>query len=609
MRPVSVVLSLAALAGLLPSCGEVKPLIPDGPEAIDAAGDATPPIDAADDAAGPDGAQVDAPAIDAPAIDAPAIDAPVPIDAPAIDAPVPIDAAIDAPPPIDAGPPVPLAVMKTGAGAGFGTVTSSPAGIVCGGDCSESFPHGTAVTLTATGGAGAVFDGWPAGSGCSGTGPCTLVLTAATTIAAPFSVAQYTVTVALGGTGTGTVTSSPAGIACPGTCTRTLAYGSTITLAAAPAANHTFTGWTGACTGTGPCAITVTGPAAATATFAPPPNVVFVTSTTHTGALGGLAGADAICQARAAGVNLAGTYRAWLSTGTVNAIDRLGSASGWVRPDGRPFANSRADLAAGRIFYPAVLNERGSPSIGNVWTATTATGALSGTAHCLNWTSGTETTGTQTYGSNEYGTFAWTSNGGATCTNQHHLYCFGVDHQATVAPPVATAVRRAFVTSGSWLPNTGIASADALCASEAGAASLPGTYRALLASSTASAASRFSTTGNPWARVDHVVLAPTATQLLASTGTHWQAALNVTASGAYVTSRTWAGAPNLSTPGMSPTGASTNCANWSTAAATSFGAVGISASSRILTAFANYTTAGSITACSSAGHKLTCLQQ
>ena len=47
---------------------------------------------------------------------------------------------------------------------------------------------------------------------------------------------------------------------------------------------------------------------------------VFVTSTTHTGNLGGLDGADAICQARAeSGPAAPGTYKAWLSTAAESA--------------------------------------------------------------------------------------------------------------------------------------------------------------------------------------------------------------------------------------------------------------------------------------------------
>lgn len=56
-------------------------------------------------------------------------------------------------------------------GAGSGTVTSAPAGIDCGSDCAELYPHGTAVVLTAAAAPGSVFMGW--GGACRGvTAPC-----------------------------------------------------------------------------------------------------------------------------------------------------------------------------------------------------------------------------------------------------------------------------------------------------------------------------------------------------------------------------------------------------------------------------------------------------
>ncbi len=75
-----------------------------------------------------------------------------------------------------------------GVGTGSGTVTSNPAGIDCGADCSEAYTAGTVVTLTATAAAGSVFAGW-SGEGCSGTGACTVTMTQARSVTATFNPA------------------------------------------------------------------------------------------------------------------------------------------------------------------------------------------------------------------------------------------------------------------------------------------------------------------------------------------------------------------------------------------------------------------------------------
>lgn len=67
--------------------------------------------------------------------------------------------------------------------------------------------------------------------------------------------------------GSGTVTSSPAGISCPGTCDANFGSGTAVTLTAAPASGWRFTGWGGACSGTGTCTTTVTGSTSVSATF------------------------------------------------------------------------------------------------------------------------------------------------------------------------------------------------------------------------------------------------------------------------------------------------------------------------------------------------------
>jgi hypothetical protein len=76
-----------------------------------------------------------------------------------------------------------------------------------------------------------------------------------------------TLTVTKAGSGSGTVTSSPAGIDCGATCSASFLSGAAVTLTATPDAGATFTGWGGDCTGTGPCVVTMDQDRAVTATF------------------------------------------------------------------------------------------------------------------------------------------------------------------------------------------------------------------------------------------------------------------------------------------------------------------------------------------------------
>jgi hypothetical protein len=75
-------------------------------------------------------------------------------------------------------------------GAGAGTVTSSPAGIDCGPDCTESYAEGTLVTLSATPDASSTFAGWS--GACAGTGACEVAMTADASVTAAFDVAPPT---------------------------------------------------------------------------------------------------------------------------------------------------------------------------------------------------------------------------------------------------------------------------------------------------------------------------------------------------------------------------------------------------------------------------------
>ena len=156
-----------------------------------------------------------------------------------------------------------LTVTKNGNGAG--SVTSTPAGIDCGPTCSSDFDYGTEVTLTAAAAEGSTFTGW--GGACSGTGSCVVTMDQARSVSASFELQQRTLTLTKNGNGAGSVTSTPAGIDCGPTCSSDFDYGTEVTLTAAAAEGSTFTGWGGACSGTGSCVVTMDQARSVSATF------------------------------------------------------------------------------------------------------------------------------------------------------------------------------------------------------------------------------------------------------------------------------------------------------------------------------------------------------
>jgi photosystem II stability/assembly factor-like uncharacterized protein/N-acetylneuraminic acid mutarotase len=162
-----------------------------------------------------------------------------------------------------------LTVTKSGTGSG--TVTSNPAGIICGTDCIEDYAKGTNVTLTASAAPGSLFTGWT--GACTGTATtCSVAMTAAKSATATFKPA-FTLTVnksSVGG-GTGTVTSNVAGITCGTDCTEEYASATSVILTASPAAGSSFGGWSGSCTGTAvTCTVSMSAAKTVTATFRSP---------------------------------------------------------------------------------------------------------------------------------------------------------------------------------------------------------------------------------------------------------------------------------------------------------------------------------------------------
>jgi hypothetical protein len=156
---------------------------------------------------------------------------------------------------------------------------------------------------------------------------------------------------------------------------------------------------------------------------------IFVTSTTYTGNLGGLSGADDKCQTQ--GASLGGTWKALLSTPTVNAKDRVtivGPVKN-LRPAGsggpQTIATNAADLWNGNIGFPVRYSESGG-SINGLWdvyTATDSDGNYDGwSGACSNWAS---TAGGiyVTVGSSNAAGADWIAAEDGDCGESRRLYC------------------------------------------------------------------------------------------------------------------------------------------------------------------------------------------
>lgn len=304
---------------------------------------------------------------------------------------------------------------------------------------------------------------------------------------------------------------------------------------------------------------TVDGDATFSFTFERAPivaNRAFVTSAGIAAPYGGLAGADAICQQRAIAAGMSGTFVALLSTSTVDARDRLAGSRGWVRMDGAVVLDQPTDLFSG-MWHPIYLDETGVRPGGvldTVPTGSTDAGTAIPTQTCVDWTTAAGTVAVRQVNIAD-GPAQSTGTGGCGATRP--LLCFELGKQVTLAPTPWPLGRYIFRSSGAFRPDQGVAAADTLCATEAAAASLPGTYRALIATTSTTAAQRFASLAGPWRVPTNVVV----TDGDLSAVTLLETSINRTAFGTQAgTSRVWAGARGVTTVGI----AAETCGDWST---------------------------------------------
>ncbi len=163
---------------------------------------------------------------------------------------------------------------------------------------------------------------------------------------------------------------------------------------------------------------------------------IFVSSTSHAGDLGGLAGADQICQNLADAQSLGGTWKAWLATDRQNDPNtRFNKAADpYLLVDGTIIALNFDDLGdyynsvQNFLLNPINLDEQGNVVADDtpVWTNSYASGvgfvtASVASSTCNGWTS---TTNDGHKGNIGYLWRVWTSNNFRPCNQPSRLYCF-----------------------------------------------------------------------------------------------------------------------------------------------------------------------------------------
>lgn len=153
-----------------------------------------------------------------------------------------------------------------------------------------------------------------------------------------------------------------------------------------------------------------------------PMHLVFATSTTHTGKIGGLAQADAICAARAKAA-LPGTFKALMSDSQTDANARLSITHPVYNTAGQLVANGPADLWDGDVKHTIAYDENSAPvtSVFRVWCGTRDSGQRYSKDLCQDWSSEAKAD----WG--EIGTLTsktlWIDDTAVTCDKLARIYC------------------------------------------------------------------------------------------------------------------------------------------------------------------------------------------
>lgn len=143
---------------------------------------------------------------------------------------------------------------------------------------------------------------------------------------------------------------------------------------------------------------------------------IFRTNLSYNGNLGGVTGADSICQSAAAAASYGGFWRAIISDSTWSASDRLIVSYPVVR------ATDGVTTVAASNLWGGGLNNSVSTTGEYNWTGSDSMGVRSSGLHCNDWTTGSISYyGRWGFSLNADG--QWISHSNTTCNASHRIYC------------------------------------------------------------------------------------------------------------------------------------------------------------------------------------------
>ena len=234
----------------------------------------------------------------------------------------------------------------------------------------------------------------------------------------------------------------------------------------------------------------------------------FVSSGTRTGALGGRAGADALCAGDATDAGLSGEFIALLGTATSRGAERLDGSSGWVNTRGDRLVAMPAEWEQGEVRNPVrYLADGTDPGDVALWRG--GNQALT----CGDW-SATGGDGSANFNSDGFAVAFE-----IPCAQALHLLCVEVGRRTPLPPAPVSDGKLVFVTRDAWTPGSGRADADAACvaAATAGVLANASTFKAAIGIGSGSPFARF-TSSAPLIRTDGELVATSGLALFTGVG-------------------------------------------------------------------------------------------